>query len=162
MCRRIQVSILIVFLILASCPLAGASANCDFSYSNYARAVQLHDMGDYDAALRHYHCALEEDPHDAMIPLLIANLNEDIANAGSAWSRADSPTTAEILGLPPVSTWSDRSRPSHVQDFEDLIVARSVVGEPLLGSPYPAERPLVNCTGTRRGYAWVFLCLQPD
>ena len=69
MWKRIQVFSVVIFLILAVCPLALASSDCDFSYSNYARAVQLHDMGDYDAALRYYNCALEEDPDDAVIPL---------------------------------------------------------------------------------------------
>ena len=141
MWKRIPVFSVVVFLIFAISPLALASSDCDFSYSNYARAVQLHDMGDYDAALRHYNCALEEDPDDAVIPLLIANVHEDIANAGRAWSSAASPTTAEILGLPPVSTWGERSRPGREQDFEDLVVESSVGSAPLPGLPTPAGAP---------------------
>ena len=84
MCKRTQLFCLVVFLILVVCPLAQASSDCDFSFSNYARAVQLHDMGDYDAALRYYQCALEDDPDDAIIPILIANLHEDIDNSGKS------------------------------------------------------------------------------
>ena len=76
-------------LVIAGLPMALAQADCDFSYSNYARAVQLHDMGDYPRALRHYDCALLEDPDDAIIPLLIEQVHDDIANAASAWSRQD-------------------------------------------------------------------------
>ena len=73
-----------------------AQADCDFSFSNYARAVQLHDMGDYARALQHYRCALLEDPDDAIIPLLIANVHQDIADAPSAWSRAESAASAPV------------------------------------------------------------------
>ena len=101
MCKRTQLFCVAVLLILAVCPLAQASSDCDFSFSNYARAVQLHDMGDYDAALRYYQCALEEDPDDLVIPILIANLHEDIVNAGKAWALDSAPSTADILELPP-------------------------------------------------------------
>ncbi len=137
MWKRIQVFSVVVFLILAISPLALASSDCDFSYSNYARAVQLHDMGDYDAALRHYDCALEEDPDDAVIPLLIANVHEDIANAGRAWSSAAHPTTAEILELPPVSTWGERIQTGFEQDFEDLVVVESAGSDPSAGLTEP-------------------------
>ncbi|MCY4020125.1 MAG: hypothetical protein OXG39_12030 [Chloroflexi bacterium] len=156
MCKRIHISFLIVFLILAICPLAVASSDCDFSYSNYARAVQLHDMGDYDAALRHYHCALEEDLDDAVIPLLIANLHEDIANAGRAWSSAASPTTAEILDLPPLSTWGERQRPNRDQDFEDLIVAESLPSQRLPRSAAFAEARLSISIGRSGETLWLF------
>ena len=82
----------LAFLTLALLLLGGASAlvwsqtDCDFSYSNYARAVQLHDMGDYARALRHYECARLEDPDSAIIPLLIENLHQDSADSNSAWS----------------------------------------------------------------------------
>ena len=85
---RLFLLVTFVFLIvIAAMPAAVAQAECDFSFSNYARAVQLHDMGDYHRALEHYHCALHEDPDDAIILLLIENLHKDIANAPSAWSR---------------------------------------------------------------------------
>ena len=42
-------------------------------------------MGDYGRALRHYDCALLEDPDDPVIPILIANVYEDIESAGNAW-----------------------------------------------------------------------------
>jgi tetratricopeptide (TPR) repeat protein len=76
-----------LFLSIVALPFALAQADCDFSFSNYARAAQLHDMGDYERALQHYHCAQLEDPDDAIIPILIENVYEDIANASSAWSR---------------------------------------------------------------------------
>lgn len=87
MLRRFLLLTFVFFIVAAALPAVGAQADCDFSFSNYARAVQLHDMGDYDRALQHYHCALQEDPDDAVIPLLIANVHKDIANAASAWSR---------------------------------------------------------------------------
>ena len=155
MCKRIQLFCVVVFLILVVCPLAQASSDCDFSYSNYARAVQLHDMGDYDAALRYYQCALEDDPDDAIIPILIANLYEDIDNSGKAWALDTAPTTVEILELPPVSTWDERARPGFEQDFEDLIVVESVDTEPsvelavLLGQA-------VNDWERRNNYALAF------
>ncbi len=156
MWKRIQVFSVVIFLILAVCPLALASSDCDFSYSNYARAVQLHDMGDYDAALRHYNCALEEDPDDAVIPLLIANLHEDIANAGRAWSSAAHPTTAEILELPPVSTWGEREHPSREQDFEDLVVVASAGSDQSAGLTAPVVARLSVRVG-RSGHAlWLF------
>ena len=77
---------LVLLLLGGAGTLVWSQTDCDFSYSNYARAVQLHDMGDYARALRHYECARLENPDDAIIPLLIENLHADIANAGSAWS----------------------------------------------------------------------------
>jgi len=82
----------VVFLLLTSvAPVAVAQSECDFSISNYARAVQLHDMGDYLRALRHYDCALLEDPDDTIIPILIDNVYEDIASARSAWHSPQQP-----------------------------------------------------------------------
>ncbi len=72
-------------------PASSAQSECDFSISNYARAVQLHDMGDYGRALAHYDCALLEDPDDRVIPILIENVYEDIASAGSAWESPGQP-----------------------------------------------------------------------
>lgn len=82
------------FLFTALLPISLAQVECDFSYSNYARAVQLHDMGDYARALQHYHCAQLEDPDDAVIPILIDNVYEDIASAASAWARPESAASA--------------------------------------------------------------------
>lgn len=59
--------------------------------SNYARAVQLHDMGDYGRALAHYDCALLEDPDDPVIPILIENVYEDMQDAGRAWQSLRQP-----------------------------------------------------------------------
>jgi tetratricopeptide (TPR) repeat protein len=155
MCKRIQLFCVVVFLILVVCPLAQASSDCDFSYSNYARAVQLHDMGDYDAALRYYQCALEDDPDDAIIPILIANLHEDIDNSGKAWALDTAPTTVEILELPPVSTWDERARPGFEQDFEDLIVVESVDAEPSVALAEILEQA-VNDWESRNNYALAF------
>ena len=94
MLRRLLLLILMLFLVIAALPFSLAQADCDFSFSNYARAVQLHDMGDYARALQHYHCAQLEDPTDAIIPILIENVYEDIANASSAWARPESPASA--------------------------------------------------------------------
>ena len=94
MLRRLLLLILMLFLIIVALPFSLAQADCDFSFSNYARAVQLHDMGDYVRALQHYHCAQLEDPTDAIIPILIENVYEDIANASSAWARPESPASA--------------------------------------------------------------------
>ncbi|MCY3979880.1 MAG: tetratricopeptide repeat protein [Chloroflexi bacterium] len=87
MLRRFLLLTFVFFIVIAAMPAVVAQAECDFSFSNYARAVQLRDMGDYDSALQHFHCALQEDPDDAIIPILIENVHEDIANAASAWSR---------------------------------------------------------------------------
>ncbi len=90
MLRRFLLLALMLVLVVVALPFSLAQADCDFSYSNYARAVQLHDMGDYVRALLHYQCAQLEDPDDAIIPILIENVYEDIANAPSAWSRPES------------------------------------------------------------------------
>ena len=155
MCKRIQLFCVVVFLILVVCPLAQASSDCDFSFSNYARAVQLHDMGDYDAALRYYQCALEDDPDDAIIPILVANLHEDIDNSGKAWALDTAPTTVEILELPPVSTWDERTRPGFEQDFKDLIVVESVDAEPSVELTEILEQA-VNDWESRNNYALAF------
>ena len=89
MLRRLLFLTLMCFLFIAVLPISVAQADCDFSYSNYARAVQLHDMGDYGRALQHYHCAQLEDPDNDIIPILIENVHEDIANAPSAWARPE-------------------------------------------------------------------------
>ncbi len=94
MLRRLLLLALMLILVIVALPFSVAQADCDFSYSNYARAVQLHDMGDYGPALAHYQCALLEDPDDAILPLLIENVYEDIANAPSAWSGQESETSA--------------------------------------------------------------------
>jgi len=83
---------IVFFLLLSLAPPALAQSDCDFSISNYARAVQLHDMGDYDRALAHYDCALLEDPDDVIIRQLIENVHEDIRNASRAWDRPRQPT----------------------------------------------------------------------
>ena len=89
--RRLVVLLLVFLLLFSSAPLALAQTDCDFSISNYARAVQLHDMGDYGRALQHYDCALLEDPDSPVIPLLIDNVHEDIASAGKAWAPPAQP-----------------------------------------------------------------------
>ena len=94
MLQRLLFLTLMCILFVAVLPISMAQADCDFSYSNYARAVQLHDMGDYTRALQHYHCAQLEDPDDSIIPLLIENVYEDIANAASAWARPESAASA--------------------------------------------------------------------
>ena len=94
MLRRFLLLTLMLVLGVVALPVSLAQADCDFSYSNYARAVQLHDMGDYARALKHYQCARLEAPDDAVIPLLIENVYEDIANAATAWSRPESPASA--------------------------------------------------------------------
>ena len=85
---------LVTALLFSAARLVWSQPECDFSYSNYARAVQLHDAGDYDRALRHYECARQEAPDDAIIPILIENVYEDIAKASTAWSGAGEKTQA--------------------------------------------------------------------
>lgn len=85
----------VLFLLLTGlAPAAYTQSDCDFSISNYARAVQLHDMGDYGRALQHYDCALLEDPDDSIIPILIATVYEDIESASSAWDAPMRPVCA--------------------------------------------------------------------
>ncbi len=98
MLRRFLLFSLMLFLVVALLPFSLAQADCDFSDSNYARAVQLHDMGDYDRALRHYHCARLESPDDAIIPILIDLVHDDIANAASAWARPAEDLLRALLG----------------------------------------------------------------
>ncbi len=86
MTKRFAIVLLHCLLLVSALPAALSQSDCDFSYSNYARAVQLHDMGDYARALRHYDCALAEDPDSQILPILIENLREDIASARTAWS----------------------------------------------------------------------------
>ncbi len=94
MLRPLLILTSLFILFIAVLPSVAAQSDCDFSYSNYARAVQLHDMGDYTRALQHYHCAQLEDPDNAIIPILIENVHEDIANAASAWARPESAASA--------------------------------------------------------------------
>ncbi len=86
MLKRISLLILALVLLISAAPAALAGDDCDSRESNYARAVQLHEMADYARALRHYECALREDPDDAIIPILIQNVYEDIARGATAWS----------------------------------------------------------------------------
>ena len=86
MVKRFLLVALSLILVVSAVPFALADADCDANASHYARAVQLHDMGDYTRALRHYNCALAEDPDNPTIPVLIENLHEDIASAPNAWS----------------------------------------------------------------------------
>lgn len=96
MFKRFLFVALSLILVVSAAPFALADANCDANASHYARAVQLHDMGDYTRALRHYNCALAEDPDNPTIPVLIENLHEDIASAPHAWS-ADA-VTCDAVG----------------------------------------------------------------
>ncbi|MCY4465844.1 MAG: tetratricopeptide repeat protein [Chloroflexi bacterium] len=91
MVKRFLLVALSLILVVSAAPFALADADCDTNASHYARAVQLHDMGDFTRALRHYNCALAEDPDNPTIPVLIENLHEDIASASNAWS-ADAST----------------------------------------------------------------------
>ena len=93
-------------LLTSVAPAAVAQSECDFSISNYARAVQLHDMGDYGRALQHYDCALLEDPDDPVIPILIDNVYEDIASAGQRLERA--PAGRSVIPLAITSSWARR------------------------------------------------------
>ncbi len=88
--------LIVLSLMVSVAPMTLADSDCDHSASNYARAVQLHDAGDYDRALFHYDCALQNDPDNTIIPLLIENVHEDIATAGDAWSRKPEPATAQV------------------------------------------------------------------
>lgn len=86
MFRRLILLAAIFVLLAGAVPAALTGSDCDSRESHYARAVQLHDMGDFDRALRHYQCALAQDPDSAIIPVLIDNLHRDIAGAAMAWS----------------------------------------------------------------------------
>lgn len=88
MVKRFLFVALSLILVVSAAPFALADADCAAHTSHYARAVQLHDMGDYSRALHHYNCALAEAPDNPIIPVLIANLHEDIASAPYAWSAA--------------------------------------------------------------------------
>lgn len=89
MLKRYSFLILALVLLISAAPAALAGGECDGRESHFARAAQLHDMGDYHRALRHYACALQEDPADAIIPILIENVYEDMAQSATAWSRGN-------------------------------------------------------------------------
>ena len=96
MLKRYLLLALCLVLVVSAAPVALADADCDAIDSHYARAVQLHDMGDYGPALRHYNCALAEDPDNPTIPILIENLREDIVSMPTAWSAdASAPDAAQ-------------------------------------------------------------------
>ncbi len=105
MYKRISLLTIVFFLLVSVAPLALTQSECDFSYSNYARAVQLHEMGDYNRALQHYACALQDNPADTVIPILIENVHEDIASASRAWSGA-----SESLSEPVCNPARDHGR----------------------------------------------------
>ncbi len=107
-----------LFLVSAAPPFSLAQADCDFSFSNYARAVELHDVGDYWRALRHYHCAQLEDPDEAIIPILIETVYEDIANGSSAWSRPES--TASATACDPAQDHAQLGSEAHEAGNTDL------------------------------------------
>ena len=86
MFMRFSTLVFALVLMLGLAPAALAADDCDSRESNYARAVQLHEMGDYARALRQYECALREDPEDAIIPILIENVYDDMARSATAWS----------------------------------------------------------------------------
>ena len=94
MFKRFMLLTIFIVLLASAAPSVMSQADCNFSYSNYARAVQLHDMGDYTRALRHYDCALLEDPDSEIIPKMIETLHKDSVEASSAWSSADEETAA--------------------------------------------------------------------
>ena len=109
----------VVFLLVCVAPLALTQSACDFSYSNYARAVQLHDMGDYVRALHHYDCAMQADPDHAIIPILIENVHEDIANASRAWSGASESQTQSECDF----SYSNYARAVQLHDMGDYVRA---------------------------------------
>ena len=118
MLRRLLFLTLNCFLFSAVLTISVAQADCDFSYSNYARAVQLHDMGDYARALQHYHCAQLEDPDDAIIPILIENVYEDIVSAASAWTGAAN--TARASACDPAIDHAQLGAKAHDAGADDL------------------------------------------
>ncbi len=118
MLRRFLLVFSVFSIVIAALPAAVAQAECDFSFSNYARAVQLHDMGDYDRALRHYHCALRENPDDAIIPILIEQVHEDIANAKLAWSNNRDAAIAAVCD--PAQDHALLGREAHVAGDDNL------------------------------------------
>ncbi|MDE2777687.1 MAG: hypothetical protein OXI77_17300 [Chloroflexota bacterium] len=131
MFRRLWLTPLMLTIVIALLPVSLAQADCDFSYSNYARAVQLHDMGDYAPALKHYQCALLEDPDDAIIPLLIENVYEDIADAPTAWARPQS--AARATACDPARDHAQLGGEAH--DAGDYVWARIHLHCALLADP---------------------------
>lgn len=71
---------LLFVMICSAIPTTIADSNCDFTYSNYARAVQLHDMKDYTRALHHYECAIEHDPDNQTLSQLIDDVYQDMGD----------------------------------------------------------------------------------
>ncbi len=48
MCLGHRYIVLWIVLVMVLAPVVQADSSCDFGFSNYVRAVQLHDMGDYE------------------------------------------------------------------------------------------------------------------
>ena len=144
--------VLWMVLVMVLAPVVQADSSCDFSFSNYAHAVQLHDMGDYDKALQHYHCALENDPDNAIIPVLIANVYEDIASASSAWSADVVSAELDVIqvsltNLQPVSL--GKNALPILDDRGAIAVKTPVKSEP--ASPIPETLRLAAATFAARG-----------
>ena len=135
MLRRFLLLTFVFFFVTAALPLAVAQEECDFSFSNYARAVQLHDMGDYGRALQAYDCALREDPDNAIIPILIENVHEDIASAASAWSRDRD--AASVVACDPALDYAMLGGEAHEAGDDDLALIH--LHCVLLGDPTHAD-----------------------
>lgn len=105
MAKRLLILTLLCLVAVGVAPVTMADSDCDHSYSNYARAVMLHDAGDYERALYHYACALENKPDDSIIPIMIENAYADIDSSGAAWSRGATSSGAVAAGEPFIPEW---------------------------------------------------------
>jgi tetratricopeptide (TPR) repeat protein len=80
MYKRIGFLLLLVLPLFVSVTVI-ADSNCNFSYSNYDRAVQFHQLKDYDQALIYYDCALEQESDKSIVYQSIDALNRDMSDS---------------------------------------------------------------------------------
>ena len=146
MLKRLLLVALSLALLVGIAPIALANGDCGGDDSHYARAVQLHDMGDYMRAERHYRCALADDPDNPTIPILIENLYEDIASAPTAWSRpVDSSQSADA------PAWQEFVMPDWLTPYELVPRAQNarLAAKPLQPIVYFGDSPPLDApTGT--------------
>jgi len=77
MLKRLGLFTVSLVLMFAAIPVTMAGSDCDFSYSNHARAAQLHAMGDLAGALPYYDCALENDPDNYVLRTIVNDLHHE-------------------------------------------------------------------------------------
>jgi len=81
MLKRIGLFTVSFVLMLTAIPFSLAESDCDYSYSNHARAAQLHAMGDISGALPYYECALQNDPDNEILRDILNDLTQPASSS---------------------------------------------------------------------------------